>query len=78
MSKAFPTAHTLVMHTLFGIAALFVLAGCATKDASVPSTGGSAAGIVTDSDETNARKRASAHRTGHRLLRAGTDHSGAR
>lgn len=67
MSKAFPTArtHKLAMQVLFALAAAFVLAGCATKGAGTGPAGtgptgatGSAANIVTDSDETNARKRA--------------------
>jgi type IV pilus assembly protein PilF len=58
MSKAFPTAQKLVMQALFGVAAVFLLASCATKDASAPSSAGSAAAIMTESDETNARKRA--------------------
>nr|WP_232062310.1 type IV pilus biogenesis/stability protein PilW [Variovorax sp. PBS-H4] len=43
---------------LVSLVAAFLLAGCATKDVSVPSTAGNAGGIVTDSDEGNARKRA--------------------
>lgn len=62
MSKAFPTAHKLVMQALFALAAAYLLAGCATKSSTgtgtAPGTAGSAANIVTDSDETNARKRA--------------------
>jgi type IV pilus assembly protein PilF len=58
MSKAPPIAPKLLMQALFGIAAALLLAGCATKDAGVASTAGNAGGIVTDSDETNARKRA--------------------
>jgi type IV pilus assembly protein PilF len=71
MSKAYPSvtatahAHKLVMQVLFALAAAFVLAGCATKGAGTGPNGtgptgatGSAANIVTDSDETNARKRA--------------------
>ncbi|MDM0105667.1 type IV pilus biogenesis/stability protein PilW [Variovorax sp. J22R24] len=58
MSKAFPTAQTLVMQALCGVAAVFLLASCATKDGASPSNAPNAAAIVTDSDETNARKRA--------------------
>ncbi|MDL9997348.1 type IV pilus biogenesis/stability protein PilW [Variovorax sp. J22P240] len=58
MSKAFPTAQTLVMQALFGVAAVFLLASCATRDGVLPSNAPNAAAIVTDSDETNARKRA--------------------
>jgi len=59
MSQAFPIVHQRVMQALFGLAAAFLLAGCATKDPSAPGTGSSnAAPIITDSDETNARKRA--------------------
>src|SRR5688572_9464735 len=59
MSQAFPIVHQRVMQALFGLAAAFLLAGCATKDPSAPGAGSSnAAPIITDSDETNARKRA--------------------
>jgi type IV pilus assembly protein PilF len=58
MIKAPSTARQRMMQALFGVAAAFLLAGCATKDAGVPSTAGNAGGIVTDSDEGNARKRA--------------------
>ncbi|MDR6535199.1 type IV pilus biogenesis/stability protein PilW [Variovorax soli] len=58
MIKAPSTAQQRMMQALFGVAAAVVLAGCATKDAGVPSTAGNAAGIMTDSDEGNARKRA--------------------
>ncbi len=58
MSKAFSTAHKRMAQALLGVAAATLLASCATQDAAVPSTGGNAAGIVTASDETNARKRA--------------------
>jgi len=58
MSKAFPTAQTLVMQALFGVAAVFLLASCATRDGMSPSNAPNAAAIVTESDETNARKRA--------------------
>lgn len=61
MSKAFPIAHRLALQVLFGIATVVALAGCANKDGSTASSNpgaGSAANIVTDSDETNARKRA--------------------
>jgi type IV pilus assembly protein PilF len=58
MSKAFPTAQTLVMQALFGVAAVFLLASCATRDGVSPSNAPNAAAIVTESDETNARKRA--------------------
>ena len=47
-----------MMQAFLGVAAAVLLAACATKDAGVPSTAGNAAGIVTDSDEGNARKRA--------------------
>ena len=58
MSKAFPTAQTLVMQALFGVAAVFLLASCATRDGVSPSNAPNAAAIVTESDETSARKRA--------------------
>ncbi|MDM0048056.1 type IV pilus biogenesis/stability protein PilW [Variovorax sp. J22R115] len=58
MSKAFPTAQTLVMQALYGVAAVFLLTSCATRDGVLPSNAPNAAAIVTDSDETNARKRA--------------------
>ncbi|CAN7509119.1 MULTISPECIES: type IV pilus biogenesis/stability protein PilW [unclassified Variovorax] len=59
MSQAFPIVHQRVMQALCGLAAAFLLAGCATKDPSAPGSGSSnAAPIITDSDETNARKRA--------------------
>jgi len=58
MSKAFPTAQTPVMQALFGVAAVFLLASCATRDGVSPSNAPNAAAIVTESDETNARKRA--------------------
>jgi type IV pilus assembly protein PilF len=59
MSQAFPIVHQRVTQALFGLAAAFLLAGCATKDPAAPGTGSSnAAPIITDSDETNARKRA--------------------
>ena len=58
MSKALPTARKLAMQAIFGAAAAFLLASCATKDAGLPSSSGSAANIVTESDESNARKRA--------------------
>jgi len=58
MSKAFPTAQKLVMQALIGVAAVFMLASCASKNPSAPSSAGSAAAIMTESDETNARMRA--------------------
>lgn len=58
MTMAPSTAQQRMMQALLGVAAAFLLAACATKDAGVPSTAGNAAGIVTDSDEGNARKRA--------------------
>ncbi|MBT2321459.1 type IV pilus biogenesis/stability protein PilW [Variovorax paradoxus] len=58
MSKAFPIAHQRVMQALLGLAAAFLLAGCATRDPSLPGPAAAAAPIITDSDETNARKRA--------------------
>jgi type IV pilus assembly protein PilF len=58
MSKAFPTAPTPVMQALFGVAAVFLLASCATRDGVSPSNAPNAAAIVTESDETSARKRA--------------------
>jgi type IV pilus assembly protein PilF len=58
MIKAPSTAQQRMMQALFGVAAAALLTACATKDAGVPSTAGNAAGIVTDSDEGNARKRA--------------------
>ncbi|SCK57879.1 type IV pilus assembly protein PilF [Variovorax sp. HW608] len=60
MSKAFPFAHEIALRALFALAAAFLLASCATKDGAVPSTSGgtNASAIVTESDESNARKRA--------------------
>jgi len=58
MSKAFPTAQTPVMQALFGVAAVFLLASCATRDGVSPSNAPNAAAIVTESDETSARKHA--------------------
>ncbi len=59
MSKAFSTVHGRVMRALFGVAAVFMLASCVTKNAGVPpSSTANAAAIMTESDETNARKRA--------------------
>jgi type IV pilus assembly protein PilF len=58
MSKAFPTAQKLAVQTLFGIAAVFLLASCASKNPSASSSAGSAAAIMTESDETNGRMRA--------------------
>jgi type IV pilus assembly protein PilF len=59
MSKAFSTVHGPAMRALFGVAAVFMLASCATKNAGVPpSSTANAAAIMTESDETNARKRA--------------------
>ncbi|MBO9514427.1 MAG: type IV pilus biogenesis/stability protein PilW [Variovorax sp.] len=60
MSKAFPTAREPALRALFALAAAFLLASCATKDGGAPSTVGStnASAIVTESDESNARKRA--------------------
>jgi type IV pilus assembly protein PilF len=59
-------AHKLAMQVLVALAAAFVLAGCVSTRTTGPVTpgaaanpgAGSAANIVTDSDETNARKRA--------------------
>lgn len=59
MSKAFSTVHGRAMRALFGVAAVFMLASCVTKNAGVPpSSTANAAAIMTESDETNARKRA--------------------
>ena len=58
MSKAFPTVQKLVTQALLGVAAVFLLASCASKNPSAPSSAGSAAAIMTESDETNARMRA--------------------
>lgn len=59
MSKAFSTVYVRAMQALFGVAAVFMLASCATKNAALPpSPTANAAAIVTESDETNARKRA--------------------
>jgi len=58
MSKAPSTAQLRMTQALFGLAAAFLLASCATKDPSAPGTGSNAAPIITDSDETNVRKRA--------------------
>src|SRR5437016_8531712 len=59
MSKALSTVHGRAMQALFGAAAVLMLASCATKNAGLPPTStANAAAIVTESDETNARKRA--------------------
>lgn len=59
MSKAFSIVHGRAMQSLFGAAVVFMLASCATKNAGLPpSSTVNAAAIVTESDETNARKRA--------------------
>ncbi|VTU32534.1 lipoprotein NlpI [Variovorax sp. PBL-H6] len=58
MIKAPSTARQRMMRALIGLVAAFLFVGCATKDVSVPSTAGNAGGIMTDSDEGNARKRA--------------------
>jgi type IV pilus assembly protein PilF len=59
MSKAFSTVHGRATQALFGFAAVFMLASCATKNAGLPpSSSTNAAAIVTESDETNGRKRA--------------------
>lgn len=62
MSKAFSmataTPQKLVMQVLFALAAAYLLVGCATKDTGATGKPGSAANIMTESDETNARKRA--------------------
>jgi type IV pilus assembly protein PilF len=58
MSDAFPIVQKLWMRVLFGLAAAVVLAGCANKAATIGSTAGNGADIVTDSDETAGRKRA--------------------
>ncbi|MGJ7510976.1 type IV pilus biogenesis/stability protein PilW [Variovorax sp. GT1P44] len=58
MSKAFPTAQKLATQALLGVAAVFLLASCASKNPPAPSSAGSAAAIMTESDETNARMRA--------------------
>jgi type IV pilus assembly protein PilF len=58
MNDAFPIVHKLWMRVLFCLAAAVVLAGCANKAATVGSTSGNGADIVTDSDETPGRKRA--------------------
>ncbi|WP_076998396.1 type IV pilus biogenesis/stability protein PilW [Variovorax sp. KK3] len=58
MTQVPSIAQQRMTQMLFGVAAAVLLAGCAARDTSVPSTAGNAAGIVTDSDEGNARKRA--------------------
>ncbi|GAA4355839.1 hypothetical protein GCM10023165_48390 [Variovorax defluvii] len=58
MIQAPSIAQQRMMQAVLGAVAAVLLAACATKDVGVPSTAGNAAGIVTDSDEGNARKRA--------------------
>lgn len=59
MSKAFSSVHGRAMQALFGAAAVLMLASCAIKNAGLPpSSTANAAAIVTESDETNGRKRA--------------------
>ncbi|MDM0013621.1 type IV pilus biogenesis/stability protein PilW [Variovorax sp. J22P168] len=58
MSQAFPHAHRRVLQVFCGGAAVFLLAACATRDGAVPSAASNAAPIITESDESNNRKRA--------------------
>jgi len=59
MSKAFPNARTLLLQVSCGVAAAYLLAGCVnTRNGVVQTSPGRDAAIVTDSDETNGRKRA--------------------
>jgi type IV pilus assembly protein PilF len=58
MNKIFPMPHRLWSSAFFCIAAGVVLTGCANKGATVGSTAGNGAQIITESDEGNGRKRA--------------------
>ena len=59
MIKAFPNARALMLQASCGVAAAFLLAGCInTKNGVVQNSANKEAAIVTDSDETNGRKRA--------------------
>ena len=59
MSKAFPNARALMLQVSCGVAAAFLLAGCVnTKNGVLQTSASKEAPIVTDSDESNGRKRA--------------------
>lgn len=59
MSKAFSNARTLVLQVSCGLAAAFLLAGCInTRNGVRQTSANKEAAIVTDSDESNGRKRA--------------------
>lgn len=59
MNKSFPTSARVLLQLGCGIAAAVVLAGCVNTRNGVPVTAAAKeAPIVTDSDETNGRKRA--------------------
>lgn len=59
MSKAFPNARALMLQVSCGVAAAFLLAGCVnTKNGVLQTSASKDAPIVTDSDESNGRKRA--------------------
>ncbi|MGO4396290.1 type IV pilus biogenesis/stability protein PilW [Variovorax sp. M-6] len=59
MSKAFPNARALMLQVSCGVAAAFLLAGCInTKNGVLQNSASKDTPIVTDSDETNGRKRA--------------------
>lgn len=59
MSKAFSNARALVLQVSCGVAAVFLLAGCInTRNGVLQTSANKDAAIVTDSDETNGRKRA--------------------
>ncbi|MDM0024013.1 type IV pilus biogenesis/stability protein PilW [Variovorax saccharolyticus] len=59
MSKAFSNARTLMLQVSCGLAAAFLLAGCInTRNGVLQTSANKDAAIVTDSDESNGRKRA--------------------
>ncbi|MDM0020378.1 type IV pilus biogenesis/stability protein PilW [Variovorax saccharolyticus] len=59
MSKAFSNARTLMLQVSCGLAAVFLLAGCInTRNGVLQTSANKDAAIVTDSDESNGRKRA--------------------
>lgn len=59
MSKAFPNARALMLQVSCGVAAAFLLAGCVnTKNGVLQTSASKDAPIMTDSDESNGRKRA--------------------
>lgn len=59
MSKAFPNARALMLQVSCGVAAAFLVAGCVnTKNGVLQTSASKDTPIVTDSDESNGRKRA--------------------